>query len=167
MARSKSKQKVKRHYGVLERQFRNYFVYASRQTGVTGEVLLQKLERRLDNVVYRLGFAASRASARQLVRHRHNTDPTRTYLAGWSGGATYIGYRAAAWSEHFAAVSLAGGGAPPARPDASPCGTWNAAPRACPSAWARAANELPNPSPAIAAALCIFSRATRSSAPFS
>jgi small subunit ribosomal protein S4 len=69
----REKQKAKRIYGSRERQFRNYFVYASRQTGVTGEVLLQKLERRLDNVVYRLGFAASRASARQLVRHRHIT----------------------------------------------------------------------------------------------
>ncbi len=67
----REKQKVKRIYGVLERQFRRYFDMASRQKGVTGENLLQILERRLDNVVYRLGFAPSRRAARQLVRHRH------------------------------------------------------------------------------------------------
>jgi len=67
----REKQKARRMYGVLERQFRNYFEKASRAKGVTGEVLLQMLERRLDNVVYRLGFAANRAQARQLVRHRH------------------------------------------------------------------------------------------------
>jgi small subunit ribosomal protein S4 len=60
-------------YGVLERQFRRYFAEADRQRGVTGETLLQLLERRLDNVVYRLGFAASRPQARQLVRHGHFT----------------------------------------------------------------------------------------------
>ena len=69
----REKQKAKRIYGARERQFRNYFAAASRQTGVTGQYLLQSLERRLDNVVYRLGFAASRAAARQLVRHRHIT----------------------------------------------------------------------------------------------
>jgi small subunit ribosomal protein S4 len=58
-------------YGVLEKQFRGYFYEAARMKGVTGENLLQLLERRLDNVVYRLGFASSRAEARQLVRHRH------------------------------------------------------------------------------------------------
>lgn len=67
----REKQKVKRIYGVLERQFRNYFERASRMRGVTGETLLILLERRLDNVVYRLGFASSRAQARQLVRHGH------------------------------------------------------------------------------------------------
>ncbi|HUU27011.1 MAG TPA: 30S ribosomal protein S4 [archaeon] len=67
----REKQKVKRIYGVLEKQFRNYFVKASRKSGVTGENLLQLLESRLDNVIYRLGFAPSRKSARQLVRHRH------------------------------------------------------------------------------------------------
>ena len=67
----REKQKARRTYGVLERQFRNYFEKASRAKGVTGEVLLQMLERRLDNVVFRLGFAANRAQARQLVRHRH------------------------------------------------------------------------------------------------
>lgn len=67
----REKQKVKRMYGVLERQFRNYFKKASRRRGVTGELLFQFLERRLDNVVYRLGFGSSRKQARQLVRHGH------------------------------------------------------------------------------------------------
>jgi small subunit ribosomal protein S4 len=67
----REKQKVKRMYGVLERQFRTYFKKASKQKGITGETLLQMLERRLDNVVYRLGFASSRAMARQLVSHGH------------------------------------------------------------------------------------------------
>lgn len=69
----REKQKVKRTYGVLENQFRRYFEAADRQKGITGELLLQSLERRLDNVVYRLGFATSRAQARQLVRHGHFT----------------------------------------------------------------------------------------------
>ena len=60
-------------YGVLERQFRRYFKEADRKKGVTGETLLQLLEQRLDNVVYRLGFATSRSQARQLVRHGHFT----------------------------------------------------------------------------------------------
>jgi small subunit ribosomal protein S4 len=67
----REKQKVKRIYGVLENQFRRYFEAADRQKGITGELLLQMLERRLDNVVYRLGFATSRPQARQLVRHGH------------------------------------------------------------------------------------------------
>jgi len=67
----REKQKARRIYGVLERQFHNYFVKAERQKGVTGENLLILLERRLDNVVYRLGFADSRAEARLLVRHGH------------------------------------------------------------------------------------------------
>jgi small subunit ribosomal protein S4 len=67
----REKQKVKRMYGVLERQFRNYFSKAASGKGVTGTSLLQLLERRLDNVVYRLGFASSRAMARQLVAHGH------------------------------------------------------------------------------------------------
>jgi small subunit ribosomal protein S4 len=67
----REKQKVKRVYGVLEKQFRLTFQEASRRKGVTGEMLLQSLERRLDNVVYRLGFAASRAQARQIVAHGH------------------------------------------------------------------------------------------------
>lgn len=67
----REKQKIKRTYGVLESQFRGYFEKASRQKGRTGENLIKLLECRLDNVVYRLGFAPSRKSARQLVRHRH------------------------------------------------------------------------------------------------
>ena len=67
----REKQKVKRIYGVLENQFRRYFEVADRTRGITGETLLQLLERRLDNVAYRLGFATSRAQARQLVRHGH------------------------------------------------------------------------------------------------
>ena len=69
----REKQKVKRMYGVLEQQFRRYFEAADRKKGVTGETLLQLLEQRLDNVVYRLGFATSRPQARQLVRHGHFT----------------------------------------------------------------------------------------------
>jgi len=69
----REKQKAKYTYGILERQFRNTFDKASRSKGVTGEVLLQLLESRLDNVVFRLGVAPSRASARQLVSHRHIT----------------------------------------------------------------------------------------------
>ena len=67
----REKQKVKRIYGVLEDQFRRYFESAERQRGITGETLLQLLERRLDNVIYRLGLATSRPQARQLVRHGH------------------------------------------------------------------------------------------------
>ncbi|HHW06109.1 MAG TPA: 30S ribosomal protein S4 [Clostridia bacterium] len=69
----REKQKAKRIYGVMERQFRGYFVKAERQKGITGENLLRLLERRLDNVVYRLGLASSRVEARQLVRHGHFT----------------------------------------------------------------------------------------------
>jgi small subunit ribosomal protein S4 len=65
----REKQKVKRIYGVLENQFRRYFEAAERTRGITGETLLQLLERRFDNVVYRIGFATSRAQARQPVRH--------------------------------------------------------------------------------------------------
>jgi small subunit ribosomal protein S4 len=67
----REKQRVKRTYCVLEEQFRLYFESADRQQGITGEVLLQLLERRLDNVVYRLGLATSRPQARELVRHGH------------------------------------------------------------------------------------------------
>jgi len=70
-AQLREKQKAKRYYGVLEKQFANYYDKASRKSGITGENLLGMLETRLDNVVYRLGFAASRAQARQLVRHGH------------------------------------------------------------------------------------------------
>ncbi len=66
----REKQKLRRMYGVLERQFRNYYQAAARRTGSTGETLLKLLESRLDNVVYRMGFAATRAEARQLVGHK-------------------------------------------------------------------------------------------------
>ncbi len=69
--RLREKQRVRRMYGIQEKQFRRYFDWADRQKGVTGTNLLVLLERRLDNVVYRLGFADSRAQARQLVIHRH------------------------------------------------------------------------------------------------
>lgn len=69
----REKQKLRRMYGILERQFRRYFAQATRRSGVTGEALLQFLERRLDNVVWRLGFASSRALARELVNHGHFT----------------------------------------------------------------------------------------------
>src|SRR3954466_14046109 len=71
--RLRETQKLKRFYGVLERQFRRYFELASRSRENTGEVLLTILERRLDNVVHRLGFAPSRAAARQIVMHGHIT----------------------------------------------------------------------------------------------
>ena len=71
--RLREKQKVRRIYGILEQQFRKYFKIADRTKGVTGEQLLYRLERRLDSVCYRLGFAATRAEARHLVRHKHVT----------------------------------------------------------------------------------------------
>jgi small subunit ribosomal protein S4 len=71
--RLREKQKVKHFYGVLERQFRTYFARATRGKGNTGETLMSLLERRLDNVVHRLGFGASRAAARQMVMHGHIT----------------------------------------------------------------------------------------------
>ncbi|MHB1361148.1 MAG: 30S ribosomal protein S4 [Thermoleophilia bacterium] len=67
----REKQKARRYYGLLEKQFRNYYERANRQTGITGENLLRLLEIRLDNVVYRLGFAVSRRQSRQLVMHGH------------------------------------------------------------------------------------------------
>jgi len=69
----REKQKVRRIYGILEKQFRGYFQEADRMKGVTGENLLSLLERRLDNTIYRLGFASSRSESRQLVRHGHFT----------------------------------------------------------------------------------------------
>lgn len=71
--RLREKQKARRMYGIFERQFRKYFKLATSRPGVTGATLLQLLESRLDNVVYRLGFASSRAAARQIVRHGHFT----------------------------------------------------------------------------------------------
>src|SRR5437763_754148 len=90
--RLREKQKLKRFYGLLERQFRRYFQLASRSTENTGEALLSLLERRLDNVVHRLGFSPSRAAARQLVEHGHiqvtgkNSYITSNYL---QEGTTY------------------------------------------------------------------------------
>ncbi len=69
----REKQKTRRYYGVLEKQFKNYFVEADRKEGMTGENLLKLIERRLDNVVYRMGMAESRKEARQLVLHEHFT----------------------------------------------------------------------------------------------
>ena len=69
----REKQKLRHMYGVLERQFRNYYLKAARRRGSTGALLLEMLERRLDNVVYRMGFAATRAEARQLVSHKSIT----------------------------------------------------------------------------------------------
>jgi small subunit ribosomal protein S4 len=69
--RMREKQKVRRVYGILERQFRRYFASADRQKGVTGENLINSLERRLDSAVFRLGLSATRTDARQLVRHKH------------------------------------------------------------------------------------------------
>ena len=74
----REKQKARQIYGILERQFRHYFSKASEAKGVTGEVLLQMLERRLDNVLYRLNFALSRSQGRQVVRHGHVTVNGRT-----------------------------------------------------------------------------------------
>ncbi|HEY3250858.1 MAG TPA: 30S ribosomal protein S4 [Ignavibacteria bacterium] len=67
----REKQKVKRTYGLLETQFRNYFEFANKQKGRTGENLVKLLERRMDNIIYRAGFAPSRKSARQLILHKH------------------------------------------------------------------------------------------------
>ncbi len=85
----REKQKARRLYGVLERQFRRYFKRASRGAGARGERLLQELELRMDNVVYRMGFALSRAQARQLVNHGHfvlngrkHTIPSATLRVG-------------------------------------------------------------------------------------
>ena len=69
----REKQKTRRYYGILEKQFKNYFVEADRREGMTGENLLKLIERRLDNVVYRMGMAESRKEARQLVLHEHFT----------------------------------------------------------------------------------------------
>ena len=80
----REKQKVKRVYGLLENQFRLAFLEANRKKGVTGELLLQNLERRLDNVVYRLGFAASRAQARQVIAHGHvRVDGRKVDIPAW------------------------------------------------------------------------------------
>ena len=84
----REKQKVKRIYGVLEHQFRNYFKQAERLKGITGENLLVMLEERLDNVVYSLGFASSRAQARQLIRHGHiQVDARKTTIPSYQVSA--------------------------------------------------------------------------------
>ena len=82
----REKQKVRFSYGVLERQFRNVFAEAAKTPGITGENFIILLERRLDNVVYRLGFADSRAQARQVARHGHilvNGHKTDIYPPSW------------------------------------------------------------------------------------
>jgi small subunit ribosomal protein S4 len=99
----REKQKAKYSYGILERQFRRFFEQAEKQTGITGENLLVLLERRMDNVVYRLGFADSRPQARQLVMHGHillngkrNDIPSSLVKEGdtisWREGSTKTGY---------------------------------------------------------------------------
>lgn len=106
----REKQKAKYTYGVLERQFRNLFAKASRSKGITGEVLLQLLEGRLDNVVYRLGMAPTRAAARQLVSHRHITvDGNVVNIPSYSVKAGQIvGVREKSKSLEVIADSLAG-----------------------------------------------------------
>ena len=80
----REKQKVKRIYGVMEKQFRNYFKDAEKRRGVTGDNLLVSLERRLDKVVYNLGFASSRSQARQLIRHGHvQVDSAKTTIPSY------------------------------------------------------------------------------------
>lgn len=104
------KQKAKYTYGVLERQFSNMFDKAARSAGVTGEVLLQNLECRLDNVVYRLGIAPTRAAARQLVNHKHITvDGKVVGIASYSvKPGQIIGVREKSKSLEVIADALAG-----------------------------------------------------------
>ncbi|KGN72437.1 30S ribosomal protein S4 [Porphyromonas macacae] len=106
----KEKQKAKYTYGVLERQFRNLFEKAQRSKGVTGEVLLQLLESRLDNVVYRLGIAPTRSAARQLVSHRHITvDGSVVNIPSYSlKPGQIVGVRERAKSLEVISDSLAG-----------------------------------------------------------
>ena len=104
----REKQKVRRIYGVLEKQFRNYFDAAENMKGITGENLLQLLERRLDNVVYRMGFADSRAQARQFVRHGHITVNGKkvdipSYLVN-VGQTIAVKGKSASEMEHFKAL---------------------------------------------------------------
>lgn len=113
--RLREKQKVKRYYGIFERQFRKYFEMASRSTGNTGNALMSILERRLDNVVTRLGFATSRAQARQLIGHGHVTVNGRkldipSYLVK-PGDAVAVKDRE--HSKKLAAAALAQEGMPP------------------------------------------------------
>ena len=101
----REKQKARRIYGVLEKQFERYYVRAERMKGITGENLLQLLERRLDNVVYRLGFASSRAQARQLVLHGHITvNGNRVNIPSYlvdEGDVIAVREKSASNMEHF------------------------------------------------------------------
>ncbi len=104
------KQKAKHTYGVLERQFRNLFEKAARKSGITGEILLQGLECRLDNIVYRLGIAPTRAAARQLVSHKHITvDGKVVNIASYSvKPGQIVGVREKSKSLEVIADALAG-----------------------------------------------------------
>ena len=104
------KQKAKYTYGVLEKQFRNLFDKAARQAGITGELLLQALECRLDNVVYRLGIAPTRAAARQLVNHKHiSVDGKVVNIASFSvKPGQIVGVRERSKSLEVIADALAG-----------------------------------------------------------
>ena len=104
----REKQKVRRIYGILEKQFKNYFEMADKMKGITGENLLQLLERRLDNVVYRLEFPSARCQARQLVRHGHITVNGRkvnipSYITN-VGEVIGVRERSASEVEHFNAL---------------------------------------------------------------
>ena len=106
--RLREKQKLKRFYGVFERQFRRYFALATKSPENTGEKLLQIMERRLDNVVHRLGFASSRAAARQLVLHGHITlNGRRTNIASAQvkQGDTVAVHASSRSNEYFKTVS--------------------------------------------------------------
>ena len=104
------KQKAKYTYGVLEKQFRNMFEKAARTSGITGEILLQNLECRLDNIVYRLGIAPTRAAARQLVNHKHITvDGKVVGIASYAvKPGQIVGVRERAKSLEVIAAALAG-----------------------------------------------------------
>ena len=104
------KQKAKYTYGVLEKQFRNMFEKAARTSGITGEILLQNLESRLDNIVFRLGIAPTRAAARQLVSHRHIVvDGKCVHIPSYSvKPGQIVGVREKAKSLEVIAAALAG-----------------------------------------------------------
>lgn len=109
----REKQKAKRTYGLMEKQFRSYFEKAERMRGITGENLLQMLERRLDNVVYRLGFASSRAQARQFVRHGHIlVDGKRVGIPSYlvnPGETIAVAQKSIDKMEHFKGIREEGG----------------------------------------------------------
>ncbi|NLN42365.1 MAG: 30S ribosomal protein S4 [Clostridiales bacterium] len=104
----REKQKARRIYGVLEKQFERYYEQAERMKGITGENLLQLLERRLDNVVYRLGFASSRAQARQFVLHGHiSVNGSRVNIPSYlvdEGDVIAVREKSASNMEHFKAL---------------------------------------------------------------